>query len=86
MGLVSRVAENAEEVLEAALATASLIAANSPLAVQGSKAVLRAGDGRTVAEHLDYVALWNSAFIASNDLAEATSAFLEKRQPRFTGD
>ena len=52
---------------------------NSPLAVQGSKAVLRAGRDRTVAEGLDYVAVWNAAFFPSNDLVEAMAAFVEKR-------
>ena len=44
------------------------------------------GEGRTVAENLDYMALWNSSFIASNDFIEATMAFLQKRPPEFTGE
>jgi enoyl-CoA hydratase len=86
MGLVSRVAADAAGVQELAHDTALQIAANSPLAVQGAKAVLRAGETMSVADQLDYVALWNSAFLGSNDLTEATMAFLEKREPRFTGD
>jgi enoyl-CoA hydratase len=62
------------------------IAANSPLVVQGIKQVLAANDGRTVAEALDYVAQWNTAFLVSNDLAEATNAFFEKRPPQFEGN
>ncbi len=85
LGLVSRVLPDAMTVQEAAHELARLIAANSPLAVQGSKAVLRAGEGRSVEEALDYVALWNSSFIASNDFRESIIAFIEKRDPRFTG-
>jgi enoyl-CoA hydratase len=39
-----------------------------------------------VAEGLDYVALWNSAFFPTNDTAEALAAFTEKRRPRFKGE
>lgn len=85
LGLVSKVLPDAEATLEAAIETAELIAANSPLAVQGTKAVLRAGDGRTVDEALDYVALWNAAFLQSEDLGEAITAFMEKRDPKFGG-
>jgi enoyl-CoA hydratase len=85
MGLVSRVFPDAAATQEAAHELASEIAANSPLAVQGSKAVLSAGEGRTVDENLDYIALWNAAFIGSNDFAEATTAFLQKRSPDFKG-
>ena len=85
IGLVSKVLPDAEATLEAALETAALIAANSPLAVEGTKAILRAGDGRTVDEALDYVALWNAAFLQSDDLAEALAAFVEKRDPKFEG-
>ena len=86
MGLISKVAEDAEAVLEAAYETARLIAANSPLAVQGSKEVLRNTEGRTVSEALDYMALWNSSFVMSNDFLEATMAFMQKRNPEFTGE
>ena len=86
MGLVTHVASDADSVLAKAQALAREIAENSPLAVQGSKAVLAAGDGRTVDEHLEYVALWNAAFIQSNDFTEAAMAFLQKRPPEFTGD
>jgi len=86
MGLVSRVFPDGAATYAAALDLAGEIAANSPLAVQGAKAVLSAGEGRSVDENLDYIALWNAAFIQSNDFVEATSAFLQKRPPEFTGD
>jgi enoyl-CoA hydratase len=85
MGLVTRVLDDAASTQAEAHELASQIAANSPLAVQGSKAVLRAGEGRSVDEALDYVALWNSSFITSNDFKEAIIAFIEKRDPEFTG-
>jgi enoyl-CoA hydratase len=85
IGLVNDVAGDADGVLKAARALAAEIAANSPLAVQGTKAVLAANEGRTVAQGLEYVATWNAGQLASHDLTEAVTAFMEKRQPKFTG-
>ena len=85
MRLVTRVEEDPEAVLDAAVATAEQIAANPPLAVQGAKAVLQAATRRRIADQLDYVALWNAAFLHSDDLSEAMAAFAEKREPRFEG-
>jgi enoyl-CoA hydratase len=86
MGLVTKVLPDAAGVLAAAMGTANEIAANSPLAVQGSKAVLNGGEGRTVEDALDYVALWNTAFLQSNDLLEAVTAYIQKRPPEFKGE
>ena len=85
IGLVNAVSPDADAVVADARALAAEIAANSPLAVQGTKAVLVAGEGQTVAEGLDYVATWNAAFLASDDLTEAMTAFMEKRPATFTG-
>jgi enoyl-CoA hydratase len=85
IGLVNDVTADADGVLKAARALAAEIAANSPIAVQGTKAVLAANQGRTVAEGLDYVATWNAGMLTSDDLVEAVTAFMEKRSPKFTG-
>ena len=85
IGLLNDVATDADGVLKAARALAAEIAANSPIAVQGTKAVLAANEGRTVAEGLDYVATWNAGMLASDDLTEAVTAFMEKPAPKFTG-
>jgi enoyl-CoA hydratase len=85
IGLVNDVLPDVDALHEAAADMAAEIAGNSPLVVQGTKAVLRASEGRPVAEGLDYVAVWNAAFLQSNDLIEAMTAFLEKRPPTFTG-
>ncbi len=86
IGLVNDVVDGgAGGVYAAAVALADEIAANPPLAVQGTKAVLAAGAGRSIAEGLDYVATWNAGMLASDDLTEALTAFIEKRPGRFSG-
>jgi enoyl-CoA hydratase len=85
IGLVNDVLPDADTVLEAARSMAAEIASNSPLAVQGTKTVLSACEDRSVADGLDYVAVWNSAFLQSDDLVEAMTAFMEKRAPEFRG-
>jgi enoyl-CoA hydratase len=86
IGLVNDVLPDQESLLKAARDMAAEIAANSPIVVQGTKAVLRASEDRTVEEGLDYVAVWNAGFLQSNDLMEAMVAFMEKRPPQFKGE
>jgi enoyl-CoA hydratase len=85
IGLVNDVAPDADAALAAARHLAREIAANSPLAVQGTKAVLAACEDKSVADGLDYVATWNAGFLGSDDLVEAMTAFMEKRPPQFKG-
>ena len=82
---MSGVYEDAGTTLSAARDLATSIADNSPLAVQGSKAVLNAARRQKVQQDLDTVALWNAAFLYSDDLGEAIQAFIEKRPPDYRG-
>jgi enoyl-CoA hydratase len=85
IGLVNGVFPDSHAAIHAARELATEIAANSPLAVQGTKAVLGACADKSVAEGLDYVATWNAGFLPSDDLVEAMTAFTEKRSPQFEG-
>ena len=85
IGLVNDVLPDHESLHARAQAVAQEIAANSPLAVQGSKQVLGFAIRRDVDSALDYVALWNAAFLHSEDLAEAMTAFMQRRKPEFHG-
>ena len=84
IGLVNEVLDT-PALAEAASAMAQEIAQNPPLTVRGIKDVLDFGAGKSVAEGLAYVAAHNAAFLASEDLGEALTAFMEKRAPRFSG-
>lgn len=85
IGLVNDVFRDADTLYKAARELALEIAANSPVAVQGLKRVLTNQEGRTVAEALDYMALWNAALLNSNDLTEGVTAQIERRAPEFKG-
>ena len=85
IGLVTQVVPDRDAVWAAAQAVAAEIAANPPLTVRGVKQVLDFSSGKSVEDSLAYVAAWNSAFLASEDLVEAATAFAQKRPPKFTG-
>jgi enoyl-CoA hydratase len=85
MGLLNEVLPDQAALMTRAQAMAAEIAAHSPLAVQGAKQVLNAAIRREVEESLDYVALWNSSFLHSEDLTEAMKSFIERRKPEYRG-
>lgn len=85
IGLVNDVFADEAELLAAAREMAGEIAQNPPLVVQGIKQVMGHADERAVLDSKRFNAVWNAAFLASNDLMEAMQAFMEKRPPSFNG-
>ena len=64
---------------------ANEIASNAPRAVQGSKFVMNQAVAGDTDRGLEYVATWNAAYLVSQDLATAVTAFAQKKVPEFTG-
>jgi enoyl-CoA hydratase len=74
-----------ESLLQAARELVQAIARNPPLVVQGIKQVMNFSMDNSVADGLRYVAVWNSAFLQSEDFAEALTAHMERRPGEFKG-
>ncbi len=85
IGLVNEVFDDEAALLAGARALAAELAANSPLVVTGIKHVMNARTEREVDAGLHTVALWNAAFLPSEDLGEAFAAFAMRRMPRYAG-
>ena len=83
MGLLSRLSQSRESLLEDALAIARDIAAKSPLAIAGIKRNLAYSGDHGVADGLDYIATWNAGMLRGEDLARAAGAAMAKKQAVF---
>ncbi len=87
IGLVNDVYDDFDATYEAAFAMATEIAANAPLAVRGTKFVLAQSEDLTTEQSLLLNGIWTMiTTLNSNDLKEAMSAFMEKRDPVFKGN
>lgn len=82
-GFVNGVLEDQDALLRQAQALAERIAAQSPLAVAGSKFMLDRALDRSVAEGLELVSLWNAAMFVTEDVPQALAAQREKARPVF---
>lgn len=83
VGLVSRVAVDKSAAMQEALDLASLIASKSPVAVLGTKEIINYSRDKTVAEGLNYTAVWNAAMLQTRDVGEAMMSGIEKRKVAF---
>jgi enoyl-CoA hydratase len=85
IGLVNRVFEDEAALLEGALSCAETLARKGPLALARAKRVLLEGQDADVrvAHTLEQQAF--SSLFASDDREEGLAAFVEKRDPRFSG-
>jgi enoyl-CoA hydratase len=85
IGLVTRVLPDKASLDAAVAALALEIAENPPLAVQGCKRVLVEGDRGHTDRGLEYVATWNTAYLATRDLTAAVTAMATRTPPKFEG-
>ena len=83
-GLIAEVTP-IEETLPRTLAIAETIAGKSPLAVKTAKQALLAAFETTLESGLQYERQLFAGLMGSEDKAEGIAAFLEKRDPAFTG-
>ena len=70
--------------MAAAEELAEEIASKSPVAIFGTKVHLNYSRDHTVAESLNYIAVWNSAMLQTDDVARSFMASLKKEKATYS--
>lgn len=83
VGLVNRVFDDQEIMLEEVMKIASEIASKAPLALYGCKRMINYARDHNTADGLDYISIWNASFLQPEEIMEAMAANAEKRAGNF---
>ena len=83
IGLVNRTYADHAQLIEGVMAIAGEIAAKSPLAIRGTKEMIRYSRDHSVADGLNYIATWNAAMLQSEDLRLAMAAHMSRKPAEF---
>lgn len=83
IGLVNRAYADQAALTAAVSALAADIAAKSPVAIRGTKEMIRYMRDHRVDDGLEYIATWNAAMLQSADLKVAMAAHMSKQKPDF---
>ncbi|XP_054855891.1 delta(3,5)-Delta(2,4)-dienoyl-CoA isomerase, mitochondrial [Eublepharis macularius] len=81
-GLVSRVFQDKETMMQSAFDLAVEIASKSPVAVQGTKVNLVYSRDHSVPDALKYMASWNMSMLQTDDILKSAQAVMEKKTPK----
>lgn len=82
-GLVNKVFDSHEAMLDGVLAIAAEIAGNSPLAVTGSKTVLNYSRDHSVDDGLQFIAALQGGIFQPADMLEGFSAKAQRKKPNY---
>lgn len=83
IGLVNRLFDTQEQMLDAVLDIAREIASKSPLAIWGTKEMINYARDHSVADSLNYIATWQTGMFQPADMMETFAAKGDKRDPEF---
>lgn len=83
IGLVNEVFPTQEAMMEHVMALAAEIAEKSPVAVTGSKQMIKYARDHSTGDALDYIATWQAGMFSPEHIAEAFAAKAQKRAPAF---
>ena len=82
-GFVNEVFADHDALLAGVMDVAAEIATKSPMAVWGTKQTMHYTRDHSVADGLEFIANWNAAMFDTDDMAEAFTAKMEKRDADF---
>jgi enoyl-CoA hydratase len=82
-GLVNKVFETHEAMIEGVMSIATQMAKNSPLAVLGCKEMINYARDHSVADGLKYMATWQSGMFRQEELMKSFAAKAQKVEPTF---
>ena len=82
-GFVNEIYPDHEALIEGVMGVAAEIASKSPMAIWGTKQTMHYTRDHTVADGLEFIANWNAAMFDTDDMGEAFTAQMDKRDPEF---
>ena len=83
VGLVNRVFDSQDAMLEGVTEIAREIATKAPMAIRGCKRLINYSRDHSTADTLDYISIWNASMLSRAEIVEAMTANREQRPGDF---